>query len=248
MDGFEKHIKKALDRRRIDPSPGSWERLAGQLSVPRRDKRGGWKAYALAACFAGILLLAIGTLSKGEKGAGDNPLVEREGPKENGPGPTDGTKVDPQVQGKSDLALPNPGPGPHGVADTKAPPLESKALEQEFSVPKHVLASRDTLAHRDLENGPQDLILQKAREVVAQVEHWERQQQEVSQGEVDSLLRAAQGQILREKFMQNSGSVDALVLLAEVEGELDTSFRDQLFDALKAGYFKLRTAVADRNN
>jgi len=35
--------------------------------------------------------------------------------------------------------------------------------------------------------------------------------------------------------------------LAEVEDELDESFRDQIFDALKTGYLKLRTAVADRN-
>ena len=31
------------------------------------------------------------------------------------------------------------------------------------------------------------------------------------------------------------------------EDELDESFRDQIFDALKSGYLKLRTAVADRN-
>ena len=71
--------------------------------------------------------------------------------------------------------------------------------------------------------------------------------QEVTDAEVDSLLRAAQRQILTDKLFADSGSVDAMSLLAEVEDELDESFRDQIFDALKSGYLKLRTAVADRN-
>ena len=86
-----------------------------------------------------------------------------------------------------------------------------------------------------------------AEEVVAQVELMETAQQDVSDAEVDSLLRAAQRQILTVKLFSESGSVDAMSLLAEVEDELDESFRDQIFDALKTGYLKLRTAVADRN-
>ena len=75
----------------------------------------------------------------------------------------------------------------------------------------------------------------------------ENTSQEVTDAEVDSLLRAAQRQILTDKLFADSGSVDAMSLLAEVEDELDESFRDQIFDALKSGYLKLRTAVADRN-
>jgi len=36
--------------------------------------------------------------------------------------------------------------------------------------------------------------------------------------------------------------------LNEVEGELDISFREQIFESLKTGFLKVRTAVADRNN
>jgi len=39
-----------------------------------------------------------------------------------------------------------------------------------------------------------------------------------------------------------------MALLTEVEGELDQSFRDQIFEKLKSGFLKVRTAVADRNN
>jgi hypothetical protein len=93
------------------------------------------------------------------------------------------------------------------------------------------------------------LISQKVEEVVAQVQLLENQHNgEVTDAEVDSLLRRAQRQILTDKLFTNTGSVDAMSLLAEVEDELDETFRDQIFDALKDGYLKLRTAVADRNN
>ena len=91
------------------------------------------------------------------------------------------------------------------------------------------------------------LIAQKVEEVVAQVQVMEDAKQDVTDAEVDSLLRAAQRQILTDKLFADGGSVDAMSLLAEVEDELDESFRDQIFDALKSGYLKLRTAVADRN-
>lgn len=46
-------------------------------------------------------------------------------------------------------------------------------------------------------------------------------------------LRAAQRQILTDKLFSESGAMDAMSLLGEVEDELDESFRDQIFDALK---------------
>ncbi|CAN0604335.1 unnamed protein product, partial [Ectocarpus sp. 12 AP-2014] len=70
----------------------------------------------------------------------------------------------------------------------------------------------------------------------------------VTDAEVDSLLTRAQDEILRDKIFNKDKSVDAMALLTEVEDELDKSFRDQIFDSLKAGFIKVRTAVADRNN
>ena len=69
----------------------------------------------------------------------------------------------------------------------------------------------------------------------------------VTDAEVNQLLRQAQEEILATKVLRYDNSVDATALLADVEGELDKSFRDQSFDALKDGFVKVRTAVADRN-
>jgi len=53
---------------------------------------------------------------------------------------------------------------------------------------------------------------------------------------------------LVSKIVSEDGVVDASALLLEAEQELDRSFRDQIFDALKSGYLKAKTAVANRNN
>ena len=66
--------------------------------------------------------------------------------------------------------------------------------------------------------------------------------------EVDSLLRQAQKEILTEKYLNPDKTVNPEALLSQVEGELDESFRDQIFDKLKSGFNKVRTAVAERNN
>ena len=71
---------------------------------------------------------------------------------------------------------------------------------------------------------------------------------EVTDAEVDSLLHKAQEDILRQRLFNRDNTVDAMALLTEVEEELDQSFRDQIFQSLKAGFLKVRTAVADRNN
>ena len=93
------------------------------------------------------------------------------------------------------------------------------------------------------------LIALKANEVLEQVTFLEQKNEiEITDAEVDSLLRNAQEEILNEKRFTLDGKVDAMALLTEVEDELDASFRGQIFEALKGSYLKLRTAVADRNN
>ena len=94
---------------------------------------------------------------------------------------------------------------------------------------------------------PEKIITDKVMEIVAQVDVLE-QHSKVTEAEVDSLLKRAQQEILQEKIFKTHTSVDALALLTAVEDELDQSFRDQIFNSLKAGFLKVRTAVADRNN
>jgi hypothetical protein len=95
--------------------------------------------------------------------------------------------------------------------------------------------------------GSEEVISAKIAALVAQVAVMEEERSAVTDSEIDSMLRQAQREILMEKQISENRSVDATALLLDVEDELEQSFRDQIFETLKSGYLKVRTAVADRN-
>jgi hypothetical protein len=88
----------------------------------------------------------------------------------------------------------------------------------------------------------------KVAEVVSQVARLENAGTQVEDEVIDSLLREAQVQLMKDRIGTSSEKVDAMALLSDVEDDLNRSFRDQLFEKLKEGYLKVRTAVAYRND
>ncbi|WP_420321729.1 hypothetical protein [Flagellimonas sp.] len=241
MEKLEKHIKKTLEERRIAPSSQAWERVSGQIKVADKPSGSRRVMYAVAASFIGIVLVSVlfyrtETPSNDTRQVVDNenPPKEIDQPNKNVPTPLeieeDQTKI--------------------AVVEMEKTAIENSDVDQvAFSVSEK--KTSEEIKNEPLKDGilnvPDGLISQKVNEVVAQVILLETMNNNVSDAEVDSLLRAAQQQILSEKLF-DSDRVDAMALLTQVEDELDESFRDQIFDALKDGYFKLRTAVADRNN
>lgn len=238
MDKLEKHIKEKLEERTISPSKGAWDRIASQIKEPAPRKRNTWFPYAVAASFVGIVLVSLFFFTNGDAEAERLQVVE--------------TEVQEKAEIKSEEKAEKEAVTEveTEVVGTEVEPREPE-VNTEFQQP----TSYTAVAEQEVKEPFQDkikinsdkLIAQKVEEVVAQVQILEDAKQEVTDAEVDSLLRAAQRQILTDKLFADSGSVDAMSLLAEVEDELDESFRDQIFDALKSGYLKLRTAVADRN-
>jgi hypothetical protein len=136
----------------------------------------------------------------------------------------------------------------NSVADKKQESIKKNeiiSIEDEIEV-----ASVESILPKKANNTLEisdDIIYTKVAGIVAQIDVLE-QYSIVTDAEVDSLLKRAQQEILQEKIFKTDKTVDALALLTEVEGELDQSFRDQIFNSLKASFIKVRTAVADRNN
>ncbi len=89
----------------------------------------------------------------------------------------------------------------------------------------------------------------KVIEVVAEIKAMQQSETSVSNREIDSLLKQAQRDILRQKiFDETTQTVSADALLQDVEVELEQSFRAKVFDALKDNFSSVKTAVAERNN
>ncbi|MCX2719151.1 hypothetical protein [Lentiprolixibacter aurantiacus] len=251
-DKFEKYIKEKMQQREITPSEEAWSKIAGQL--PQEEKRRKpviW--YSIAASFVGIVILGL-YLSRSPKPDLDSPVqivatevqeADKDSEAEEVPS---GNKW-PETEQTETLAETMPAQEAaekEGQSQLKAIP---NSMEQELAVLESSEFVKDESMPVGEINNTEELIIEaKITEVIAEVRLLELNSDALTEAEVDSLLRNAQDELLREKIFKTDRNVDAMALLNEVENELDRSFRDQIFDRLKSGFNKVRTAVADRNN
>ncbi len=243
-DKFEKHIKNELSEREISPSDNAWDKIYKQLPTPKEPKSNRYFWYSVAAVFTGILIISSLYFNTSDKSI-ESGIQIVETPNE--------PVVIPKIE---DVGV------KQNAVEEKVT-ISQKAILKESDKPKvkvettininSQIAStgsvRDKVKKADaVPNGTEQLINAKIAEIVAQVNQLENSDLPVSSIEVDSLLQQAQREILIDKIFSQEGKVDAMALLNEVEGELDKSFREQIFESLKTGFLKVRTAVADRNN
>ncbi len=238
---FEKQIKERLDERRIDPSSDAWEKISDRLENKTGSKKTYYYRYAVAAMLVGVLLAVYWFYQSPEKLPLDAvPVVES-------------PATLPEKRNTSDSN--SESISPTAIADDSREE-DLKASEKEYQDQEQVSKKADHFTSQDMENTSiaieteQDtdaFINAKIDEVVAQVTSMEEEREAITAAEVDSLLRNAQKELLADKEFREVQTVDASSLLAGVEDELDKSFRDQVFEKLKTGFIKVRTAVADRN-
>ncbi|MBT8298793.1 MAG: hypothetical protein KJO52_10700 [Maribacter sp.] len=242
-DKFEKHIKNQMREREISPSANAWNKISNQLPAQEpKSKSFFW--YSVAAAFIGILILSSLYFNTSDEVIEPNIQVV-ETPNE----PADIPKTE------AVLAEQNTTEEKITIVDkTSIKKAENSSGQFETDLnPKAQIASAGNdgdIVKRvgTVPTGTERLINTKIAEIVAQVNLLENNSLPVSSMEVDSLLRQAQQEILSNKIFNDKCEVDAMALLSEVEGELDKSFREQIFESLKTGFLKVRTAVADRNN
>lgn len=250
-DKFENHIRAKLQEREINPSSLGWERISEALNRDTASRKPGYLWIGIAA--SSIVLVAIGLfyfndgneqLNDGvqvvDTNKDDRPVYEQE------------KKALPMIQQEvivgSELKIEAP---LNRDANIKGSEKSIVEVPQSFTQDKMVEVA--VLERSAAQNGtedfklPEQIINDKVAELVAQVNILE-QYDTVTDAEVDSLLKHAQEEIIRDKIFKTNTSVDAVALLTAVEEEIDKSFRDQIFNSLKAGFVKVRTAVADRNN
>lgn len=239
---FEKHIREQLEDRKIEPSSNAWDRISDRLEVKQSSRKPFFFRYAVAAVLAGLLLTSIWIFSDSEQQIDsqqtvvDNPSTEDVQEEKAQMPATDqidneAVAVEEQNTTVEDVVVLQ-----EAAQETLTKSFESETLSS-FSEDQE-LASKD---HSEM------LIEEKVIEVLARVEILEENAVAVTDAEVDSLLRSAQRELMANREFNEQYEVNAADLLAGVEDELNTSFRDQVFEKLKQGFVKVRTAVADRN-
>ena len=241
---FEEHIKEKLDKREIQPSNLAWDKIAASLENSSQKKKRGFLWYAIAASIIGLLLASL-FLFIGQDDVLDksNPIVDKDKDEINSKNVEPSTILNDVKIESIDVVKTNES---NKVIEEKSNQKESAAID--FALVSNEQENKKTQMIMADTSSEEALINSKIYDLIAQVDSLElTNKATVTDAEIDLLLRKAQNEILEQRIFKNN-NVDALALLAEAEDELNVSIRDQLFETLKNGYLKVRTAVADRNN
>lgn len=232
-DNIEKQLAEKLGSRSIQPSAGSWERVAFARQQPAKksNHRFIWKGVAAA------ILVVVGTLHfanssrKGIAPARPEPIVYSDRP-----------------------ANTNPAPGETAGAVSHSVPKKTDAVVQMGAatpqptviLPANNLSPAETTAEKPgVPPVYDELVLLKSEAIAAELQRRVETNQPVTDAVVDSLLRKAQREIAMERLHDAGGNkpADANALLKEAETEVDRTFRENTINLFKSKFRTIRIAL-----
>lgn len=225
---FENRFKKALEERTLQPSSKSWEQLRSKLDAQEKQSKTGYWWLGIAASFVGGAIL-VSLLFNSSSEIEEPVLVEQSMPEE------------------------TITPIPEETLIVETPVVEQVATieDKKSSKELRVATSKENIhsEEKPISATENNALNTQIDEAIATVIALEKTLENATEAEVDRLLQQAAEKITREKqFVTPGGSVSAMALLEDVELELERSFRDKVFEILKAGYLKSKDAVATRND
>ncbi len=249
---FEENIKEKLDKRTIKPSTDAWTKLSKRLD--NREEKRGKKAFwwlGIAASIIGVLLVG----SQFFKSSSLEPITPKivvtpEVVKQDETDKIITKNIDELKEVSEEIKFEEEKKANQIKKETiiVQPSLvkENVAIAKENDVPRLKKESFES-EENILENlSFEDL---KVKDLVAEIKKLKDNNAVVNDEVIDALLAEAQKEIALEQLYNDStGIVDANLLLLDVEEELDQSFRNKVFEALKSSYNSVKTAVAQRND
>ncbi|WP_350292902.1 hypothetical protein [uncultured Croceitalea sp.] len=247
MDKLERHIKRKLEERKISPSNEAWQQIEASLGTQSKKTRKGTYWYAIAASLVGLLIISIVYFNAQDANKPGIEIVDVENIEDGNPKSIEQTKIVVEKEEENGFQVDKK----NNIVNSNTNFIEEEVIKKDKGLVIVEPLSQQEKAVKDnvVITNAEDLIIdKKVEEVLATVISLESMTDQVTEAEIDSLLRSAQQEVLKERLFQQDGKVDAMALLNEVETELDQSFRNKIFEKLKQGFFKARTAVADRNN
>ena len=249
---LEENIREKLQERELQPSSDAWSKLESQLETEDEGSKSKNKLwFAIAASIATLLIVGALVFSPSNQKTSDV-VVEDTNTKEqqyNDEVFKENTIV--QENNVAEKGIEKEESNNEVLKPNDIPRKSPKSISEEKKVTtQQAVASTETKA---IETSTENIKIKetpsfidtKVTEVVAQVKNSEA----ITAEEVDALLLKAQREIQAERILNESKTkIDATALLQDVEGELERSFRDKVFEALGENFNSIRTAVIERNN
>jgi len=248
---FEEDIKAKLESRSIEPSEKAWNKLSGKLDNDRQVHRKGYWWLAVAA----TLILALFTVLQvtqtpedilpAERYTLEDPAgngAEKEAEDKNGSHHKVSVK---KIPTSIEIAQEDKGAATIQKEIPQVPRTKNRAATPvaDPKIEKDLPAKSAMIDVAGLSNDLNKRLINEA------LEELKGNEQKNLDKETDSLLKAAQKALLLNKNMtENTSLVDANELLMEVELEAEPSIKAKVYDAIKDGFEKVKTAVAQRKN
>lgn len=235
---IDQQLKERLELRELQPSRQAWEKLSAQLDAHQKNKKRVFFQWLSVAALLIVALSVGGAFIFKNMQPTEMPVIV-DAPAENV------TPTSEIISGAETEIVDTVSPSAFNEKDvTQGLPFEEKhpitPKAKTIQIAENIEKSTKLL---------QSFEDQKVDEVVAAIAEIQNQNNEVTAQEIELLLKEAQRDILLNKiYNEQTKKVDATALLAQVEGELNNSFRDKVFDALKSSFITVKTAVADRVN
>lgn len=257
---FEDKLKDKLENRSLHPSEDAWSTLANKLDK-EDDKNNSTKFWwlGIAASIIGVILITTQFYKTTEE-VKDLPIIvdtktSTQSDSEVVKGPNVNANILTNFEEKKDIIESLNSTEVASVSNTKVVENQKHIANKKRKQPqelKNVFVSKEQSTPQRIENSPVKTLTQeelKIIEVVDVIKQLQGSESSVSDKEIDSLLKQAQREILKQRiFDETTRTVNADALLQDVEVELEQSFRDKVFEALKSSYNSVKTAVAERRN
>ena len=257
---FEDKLKDKLENRSLQPSLDAWSTLADRLD--KEDKKNNTTRFwwiGIAASLVGVILITTQFYKNTPSTEVLPVIVDTKIEVQNGKKLTLELDLINEVVSNSEIENNN-------VDVVKATEVASVS-NIKAAKPQKTITKEKLQIHEEPQNAVASIIATKAAvddnipvkvlsreelkiiEVVDLVKQLQANESSVSDKEIDSLLKQAQREILKQDiFDETTKTVSADALLQDVEEELEHSFRDKVYEALKSSYNSVKTAVAERHN
>ena len=231
---FEKDIREKLGKREIKPSAESWNKLEGRLEKGKEPSKPRLWWIGVAAAIATVFFV-LGSFF-GNSGMEENPVVVEENPSE---------EIVPQdverVPEKKGLVGIQKG---QKQETFQAGEVLQKDSREEIQIATKAEKENNPPSPQSLEIA--EVVPEKPTEAFAEASKPATTSTKVTDAEIDALLEQATAE-LDINYGVYTQTATAKNLLNEVEYELEESFRQKVFEVLKEGFSKAKTAVANRN-
>ncbi len=247
---FEKEIQEKFLKREIKPSKNAWKKLEEELPEKSGKRNSPHNLIWLAAAVViSMFLVFYNPFQQNVQPVSteETPIVEesKKPIKEEIIKPIEKQVILPDNHVVTE--------NPKNEVETNSPiknPQKTQEKETVVSISNSVAKSNTPVKKQIQKTGSitnSDEIA-AAEAILDEVKKIEAANGEVSEAAIDALIRKAQLKLVISKTpAKTKTSKAALALLEDVEEELDQSFRNRVFDLIKKGYVKVKTAVADRN-